>query len=325
MAVSLVTGSSSGIGLATAVTLARGGHQVIATMRNLDGAGELVKIASAEKLSVKLIALNVDDDVSVDSAISKAIAENGRIDVLVNNAGVGGGGSVEEMSLSAFREVMETNFFGALRCIKAVLPGMRERRHGCIINVTSIAGRMALSPSAAYSASKWAFEALSECLAQEMKAFNVRVAIVEPGVIATSIFGKARPLREDSPYPQARRQRALFGASLSKPTSPYVVGDQIRQIVEGDSWQLRYPVSPDTLPFLNWRASKTDEQIVNLGSERRGIQNLDKASSAWTLIFEYGLSAFDHGTYSLARFEACRPAVTMFLPGKTEVSGKRSK
>ncbi len=132
MAVSLVTGSSSGIGLATAVTLARGGHQVIATMRNLDGAGELVKIASAEKLSVKLIALNVDDDVSVDSAISKAIAENGRIDVLVNNAGVGGGGSVEEMSLSAFREVMETNFFGALRCIKAVLPGMRERRHGCI-------------------------------------------------------------------------------------------------------------------------------------------------------------------------------------------------
>jgi NAD(P)-dependent dehydrogenase (short-subunit alcohol dehydrogenase family) len=265
MAVALVTGSSSGIGLATAVTLARGGHQVIATMRNLDGAGELVKIASAEKLSVKLIALNVDDDVSVDSAISKAIAENGRVDVLVNNAGVGGGGSVEEMSLSVFREVMETNFFGALRCIKAVLPGMRERRHGCIINVTSIAGRMALSPSAAYSASKWAFEALSECLAQEMKAFNVRVAIVEPGVIATSIFGKARPLREDSPYPQARRQRALFAASLSKPTSPYVVGDQIRQIVEGDSWQLRYPVGPDALPFLNWRASKTDEQIVDLG------------------------------------------------------------
>jgi NAD(P)-dependent dehydrogenase (short-subunit alcohol dehydrogenase family) len=256
MAVALVTGSSSGIGLATAVTLARGGHQVIATMRNLDGAGELVKIASAEKLSVKVIALNVDDDVSVDSAISKAIAENGRIDVLVNNAGVGGGGSVEEMSLSVF---------GALRCIKAVLPGMRERRHGCIINVTSIAGRMALSPSAAYSASKWAFEALSECLAQEMKAFNVRVAIVEPGVIATSIFGKARPLREDSPYPQARRQRALFAASLSKPTSPYVVGDQIRQIVEGDSWQLRYPVGPDALPFLNWRASKTDEQIVDLG------------------------------------------------------------
>jgi NAD(P)-dependent dehydrogenase (short-subunit alcohol dehydrogenase family) len=85
MAVALVTGTSSGIGLATAVTLARGGHRVIATMRNLDRGGELVKIASAEKLSIKLIALDVDDDVSVESAISKAIAENGRIDVLVNN------------------------------------------------------------------------------------------------------------------------------------------------------------------------------------------------------------------------------------------------
>src|SRR5258708_34098029 len=106
MAVSLVTGSSSGIGLATAVTLARGGHQVIATMRNLDGAGELVKIASAEKLSIRLIALNVDDDLSVDSALSKAIAGNGRFDVLVTDAGCRGGGSVAEMSLSAFLEAV---------------------------------------------------------------------------------------------------------------------------------------------------------------------------------------------------------------------------
>src|SRR5258708_25745477 len=111
MAVSLVPGSSSGMGVVTAVTLARGGHQVIATMRNLDGAGELVKIASAEKLSVKLIALNVDDDVSVDCAISKAIAENGRIDVLVNNAGVCVGCFLAEMSSSAFWEVRETNLF----------------------------------------------------------------------------------------------------------------------------------------------------------------------------------------------------------------------
>src|SRR5258707_11825049 len=232
MGVALVTGSSRGMGLATAVTLARGGHQVIATMRNLDGAGELVKIASAEKLSVKLIALNVDDDVSVDSAISKAIAENGRIDVLVNNAGVGGGGSVEEMSLSAFREVMETNFFGALRCIKAVVPGMRERRHGCIVNVTSISGRLAMAPAAAYCASKFALEALSECLAQEMKAFNVRVAIIEPGVIATPIFSKAKPTPDNTPYPHARRQRALFAQSLTNPTSPYIVGDKIREIVD---------------------------------------------------------------------------------------------
>jgi NAD(P)-dependent dehydrogenase (short-subunit alcohol dehydrogenase family) len=142
---------------------------------------------------------------------------------------------------------------------------MRERRHGCIVNVTSISGRIALPPQAAYAASKWAFEALSECLAQEMRAFNVRVAIVEPGVIATPIFSKARPLPTDSPYPHARRQRALFAASLAQPTSPYVVGEKICQIVDSDSWQLRYPVGPDAEPVLKWRASKTDEEIVQLG------------------------------------------------------------
>jgi NAD(P)-dependent dehydrogenase (short-subunit alcohol dehydrogenase family) len=267
MAIVLVTGASSGIGLATAVTLARGRHKVIATMRNLDGAGELQKIVSTEKLPVTVAALNVDDDASVNSAVGKALSENGSIDVLVNNAGIGGGGSVEEVPLERFREVMETNFFGALRCIKAVIPGMRERRHGCIVNITSVAGRVALAPQAAYAASKWAFEALSECLAQELKAFNVRVAIIEPGVIATPIFGKGRPVPKDSPYPHARRQTALFTASLTKPTSPYVVGEQIRQIVEGDSWQLRYPVGPDAVPFLKWRASKTDEEMVNLGGQ----------------------------------------------------------
>ena len=172
MSIALVTGTSTGIGLATAVTLARGGHTVIATMRNLASAGELQKIVAVEKLPVTLAALNVDDDASVDSALGKVLAQHGRLDVLVNNAGVGGGGSVEENSTARFREVMETNFFGALRCIKAVVPGMRERRQGCIVNVTSLSGRLALAPAAAYCASKFALEALSECLAQEMKAFN---------------------------------------------------------------------------------------------------------------------------------------------------------
>jgi len=160
MAIALVTGTSSGIGLATAVTLARGGHKVIATMRNLDGAGELRKVVSAEALPITFAALNVDDDASVTDTVNKVLAENGCIDVLVNNAGVAGGGPVEEVPIEVFRQVMETNFFGALRCIKAVIPSMRERRHGCIVNVTSVAGRVAMAPQAAYAASKWAFEAL---------------------------------------------------------------------------------------------------------------------------------------------------------------------
>ena len=120
---------------------------------------------------------------------------------------------------------------------------------------------------ASYAASKWALEALSECLAQEMKAFNVRVAIIEPGVVATSIFGKARPTPKDSPYPHSRRLGARFAALLAKPTSPYVVAEQIRQIVDGDSWQLRYPVGSDAIRLIEWRASKTDEEIVQIGGE----------------------------------------------------------
>jgi NAD(P)-dependent dehydrogenase (short-subunit alcohol dehydrogenase family) len=268
MAIALITGTSSGIGLATAVTLARGGHRVVATMRNLDGADELRKIVAAERLPITLAALNVDDDASVNDAVGKVLAENGCIDVLVNNAGIStGGGSVEEVPTEAFRQVMETNFFGGLRCIKAVIPSMRERRQGCIVNVTSVAGRVAMAPQAAYAASKWAFEALSECLAQEMKAFNVCVAIIEPGVIATPIFSKGRSVPKDSPYPHLRRLRALFNVSLAKPTSPYVVGEKIREIVESDSWQLRYPVGPDAAPFLKLRASKTDEEVVNQAAE----------------------------------------------------------
>jgi len=164
---------------------------------------------TAEKLPLTVTALNVDDDASVESAFGKVFAEHGRLDVLVNNVGIGGGGSIEESSTARFREVMETNFFGALRCIKAVVPEMRRQRRGCIINVTSIAGRMALAPAAAYSASKFALEALSECLAQEMKAFNVRVAVVESGVIATPIFSKAAPVPDDSPYPHYRRQKGF--------------------------------------------------------------------------------------------------------------------
>jgi NAD(P)-dependent dehydrogenase (short-subunit alcohol dehydrogenase family) len=158
--------------------------------------------------------------------------------------------------------VMETNFFGGLRCIKAVIPSMRERREGTIVNITSIAGRLASAPMASYAASKWAFEALSEVLAQEVRAFNVRVAIVEPGVIATPIFSKAPPPPKHSFYPHGRRLRALFAAALAKPVPPSVVGDVVRDIVDGDSWQLRYLVGPDTEPRLKARQSKTDEQVI---------------------------------------------------------------
>ena len=262
MGLAVVTGSNSGIGLATAVALARAGHTVVAAMRNLDRGAEIRKIAEGEKLPIHLARLDVDDDASVGDGFSGVVARHGPVDVLVNNAGVPGGGPVEETTIDEFRQVMETNFFGGLRCIKAVIPSMRERRKGTIVNITSIAGRLATAPMASYAASKWAFEALSEVLAQEVRAFNVRVAIVEPGVIATPIFSKAPPPPKHSFYPHGRRLRALFAAALAKPVPPSVVGDVVRDIVEGDSWQLRYLVGPDTEPRLKARQSKTDEQVI---------------------------------------------------------------
>ncbi len=263
MAVAFVTGTSTGIGLATAITLARAGHTVYATMRNpAGGAGEIREIAEAENLPITVLAVDVDDDASVSAGVAQAIAASGQIDVLVNNAGVAIHGSVEELPLSEFRRTMETNFFGALRCIQAVLPAMRERRSGRIINVTSVSGRIANSPQAAYAASKWALEAASEALAQEMKAFGVRVAIVEPGMIATPIFDKLGEVKSRH-YPQERRSKAIFAAILKNPVSPYLVGEAIRRIAESDSWQLRYPVGPDAAPFLAWRAAISDEDWIS--------------------------------------------------------------
>lgn len=267
MAIAVVTGTSTGIGFATAVTLGRAGHTVVATMRNLNRSGDLQKIVSDEKLPIKLATLDVDNDISVSDAFSKILTEHGRIDILVNNAGVPALGSIEETPIAAFRETMETNFFGGLRCIKAVVPVMRERRHGCIVSVTSLAGRTAIAPLGPYAASKWAFEALNECLAQEMKAFNVRVAIVEPGVIATPILDKGRPAPANSPYPHHRRLAARFKAQLNSPVSPFVVAEQIRQIVDGDSWRVRYLVGADAVALVKWRSGITDEELVTIQTE----------------------------------------------------------
>jgi NAD(P)-dependent dehydrogenase (short-subunit alcohol dehydrogenase family) len=266
MTIALVTGTSTGIGLATAITLGRTGLTVFAGMRNPDRGAELQAVTAKEKLPITIVHLDVDNDASVERTVEQILKEKGLIDVLVNNAGIGEGGAVEDVPVAVFRQVMETNFFGGLRCIKAVVPGMRTRRSGCIVNVTSVAGRLGAAAQAPYAASKWAFEGLSECLAQEMKVFNVRVAIVEPGVIATPMTTAPRPIPPPSPYPHLRRLGAFFAASLKTPTSPFVVGEQIRDIVIGTSWQLRYPTGPDAATIIQWRNGKTDEEWVSSGA-----------------------------------------------------------
>jgi NAD(P)-dependent dehydrogenase (short-subunit alcohol dehydrogenase family) len=261
----LITGTSSGIGLATAVAFGRAGHKVYATMRNPGRAPELAQIVAKEKLPITISAMDVDSDGSAKEAIDR-ISKDGPIDVLVNNAGIERTGSVEELPLAEFRVVMETNYFGAIRCIQAVLPTMRERRSGCIINVASVAGHIASSPMAPYAASKFALEALSESLAQEVKPFNVRVAIVEPGIIDTPMARRIETPHNPSPYPQLRRFAALFTASLKNPAPPSLVGEKMVEIVESGTWQLRHPVGPDAAPFLSWRKAMNDEEWVDWGA-----------------------------------------------------------
>jgi NAD(P)-dependent dehydrogenase (short-subunit alcohol dehydrogenase family) len=266
MARVLITGTSSGIGLATAVAFAKAGHKVHATMRNPSRAPELGRRAAAEALPITIAAMDVDSDESVKAGIDRIVKEAGAIDVLVNNAGIERSGSVEELALAEFRAVMETNYFGALRCIQGVLPAMRERRSGCIINIASIAGRIACSPLAPYTASKFALEALSESLAQEMKPFNVRVAIVEPGIIDTPMARRIEMPQSPSPYPQQRRFAAMFTASLKNPAPPSLVGEKVVEIVESGTWRLRHPVGPDAEGFLGWREAMSDEEWVEWGA-----------------------------------------------------------
>jgi NAD(P)-dependent dehydrogenase (short-subunit alcohol dehydrogenase family) len=259
--------------------MARAGHQVVAAMRNPEASPELVQLAAAEKLPVTVLRMDVDSDQSVRNGVQEVLATLGRIDVLVNNAGIGGGGPVEEADIAFFRKVMETNFFGVLRCTQAVLPGMRQQRSGHIVNVSSVAGRMASSPQAPYAASKWALEAMSEILAQEVKRFGIRVALIEPGIIATPIFGKAEPRQWSSYYPQSRRLAARFRTALQNPTPPSLVADRIVEIVSTADATLRHPVGPDAKGFLEWRSSMTDEQWiewVGVESDEEWLRNVKR-------------------------------------------------
>lgn len=275
----LITGTSKGIGYETALAFARAGYRVHATMRHPSDSPALSEMAAQQKLPISVTALDVDTDESVNAGIAAIQAQHGAVDVLVNNAGIECFGSIEELSIEDFRSVMETNYFGVLRCIKSLVPQMRERRSGTIINVSSVAGTFSYPPATPYSASKWALEALSEGLACEMKAFGVRVALVQPGIIDTAMAQRISR-NGDSAYPHAARIAALFTATLTNaPVPPSIVAQKILEIAQSGAWQLRYPVGPDALPLIAWRKRMTDEQWVDLHSaDEETFQRLMAAS-----------------------------------------------
>ena len=262
----LITGTNKGIGFEAVLSFARGGYKVFATMRNLEAAATLKKHIVDESLSVIIYKMDVDSDESVKHCIETIIKEHGTIDVLVNNAGIERHGSIEELPMADFKAIMETNYFGVIRCIQAVLPQMRENKNGCIINVGSVSGKIASTPLGAYSASKYALEALTESLAQEVKPFNIRVSLIQPGIIDTKM-AQDISVDSNSKYPQVLRFGAMFEESLKQPTPPSLVADTMLEIANGDTWQLKHPVGPTAIPFLGWRASMTDEQWVDWNAQ----------------------------------------------------------
>lgn len=271
MDVALITGTSTGIGYETALHLARHGFRVIATMRNLAKADPLRDAIAAESLPIEILALDVTKNESIEQCVSEVEKREGRIDVLVNNAGVGGATPLELTPEQEHRDVFDANYFGTINMINRVLPAMRERRAGTLINVSSITGVIAVPCQVAYSASKWAVEAASEALAHEIASFGIRVAIIEPGVVMTKIFENSAPktrFDRDSPYLNImRRNGKFYGAGFKRNIPCTLVAETIHHAITTTDPKLRYLVGPDAESWAAGRKKISDEEWVAMGGD----------------------------------------------------------
>lgn len=201
--IALVTGSSSGIGFETSLALAREGYHTYASMRDTKKGTKIQEIAKKENLPITVIPLDVDKPESIKDAINQIMAKSKRIDVLVNNAGYGVFGCLEDLTIDELKAQFDTNFFSVVRLIQEVAPIMRNQKAGAIVNISSVAGKIGFPGSPAYISSKFALEGLSECLRYELSPFGINTIIIEPGVIKTNFFDSMKMpknAKPDSPY-----------------------------------------------------------------------------------------------------------------------------
>jgi NAD(P)-dependent dehydrogenase (short-subunit alcohol dehydrogenase family) len=265
--VALVTGSSSGIGYETALLLARNGFDTFATMRNMNKSKEITEVSKRENLPLRLVQLDVNDDKSVTDAINNILKEKKSIEVVVNNAGYGLMGSVEDSSLDEIKAQFETNFFGAIRVMQRVIPIMRKQRSGTIVNVSSIAGRIGFPMGSAYVSSKFALEGLSESISYELKQFGIKIILIEPGVIKTNfaLVTPKKAVNKNSSYSQLmnKLEENLF-STIANGTSPKEVATVILRSITEESPEHRYLVGNDAVELINARKNNTDEEFEKI-------------------------------------------------------------
>jgi short-subunit dehydrogenase len=271
--VAVVTGGSSGIGYETSLLLARNQITTYATMRNMSKSDGLREIASRENIPLNVTQLDVDDDASVNNTINNIIKENDRIDILINNAGYSLFGSLEESSLEEIKQQFETNIFGVIRTTKAVIPTMRKRGNGTIINISSAGGIIGLMPFlTAYHASKFAVEGFTESLRQELVDFNINIILIEPGDVSSSFINNGKTAKgfdpNKSPYAKMVQQVLQGHEAISAhPSHPSKVAHIILNVINSPDPEIRNPVGKDAESIFKVRAELSDKEVEQWARE----------------------------------------------------------
>jgi NAD(P)-dependent dehydrogenase (short-subunit alcohol dehydrogenase family) len=268
--VAVVTGTSSGIGYETSLTLARNGFLTYATMRDLNKSGNIKSVAEKEKLPLKIVQLDVTDDGSVKNAMQSIIAEASRIDVLVNNAGYSLNGAFEDLAMEELKAQYETNLFGVTRVTQSALPLMRKQKSGIIVNISSGVVTIGGIPGgSAYVSTKFAIEGLSKSMAYELEPFGIKVVLVEPGVIRTNfvngIVAAKKSQDPNSPYSQMmQKMAASFEPLLENGSSADVVAKVVLKAVTSENPSPKYLAGKDIEAWMEAKTSMSDEEFHNM-------------------------------------------------------------
>jgi NAD(P)-dependent dehydrogenase (short-subunit alcohol dehydrogenase family) len=273
--IALVTGSSSGIGFETSLLLARNGIHTYATMRNLGKSAEILNYARKENLPLETLGLDVTNEGSISEAVEKVIHEKCRIDILVNNAGYSLLGPLEQLHIDEIKEEFETNFFGIVKIIQCILPIMRKQRHGRIINISSLAGRIGFPLSTAYVSSKFALEGLTESLRYEVQNFGINVILIEPGVIKTNFLNSMKVGKnvitlqnsnnDNSPYTELIQKRvSAFRPRFEKGSSAIEVAKIVLEAVTSEDPKARYLIGHDAIKMMEKRKDTTYKEFERL-------------------------------------------------------------